>query len=72
MTIGRFRRLMMFLLRALLLIAPALAHAQSYPTKPIRFIVPFPAGGAGDIVIRALGQKFKWSKLIKEAGIRGE
>lgn len=41
------------------------ADAQSYPTKPIRFIVPFPAGGStdiaarlvGDYVSRALGQQ---------------
>ena len=33
------------------------AHAQSYPTKPIRFIVPYVAGGAGDIFARTIGQK---------------
>jgi tripartite-type tricarboxylate transporter receptor subunit TctC len=30
------------------------AFAQSFPTKPIRFIVPFPPGGATDIVSRAM------------------
>jgi tripartite-type tricarboxylate transporter receptor subunit TctC len=33
------------------------AHAQAYPAKPIRFIVPFPAGGATDVVARTVGQK---------------
>jgi tripartite-type tricarboxylate transporter receptor subunit TctC len=34
------------------------AHAQSYPTKPIRIIVPFPAGGIADLFGRVIGQKF--------------
>ena len=33
------------------------AQAQDYPSKPIRFIVPYVAGGAGDIFARTIGQK---------------
>ena len=35
----------------------ASAQAQNYPTRPIRFIVPFPAGGIADVVARVTGQK---------------
>jgi len=33
------------------------AVAQAFPTKPIRFIVPFPPGGGNDTMARAFGQK---------------
>jgi tripartite-type tricarboxylate transporter receptor subunit TctC len=40
-----------------LLLASGTAFAQSYPTKPIRLIAPFSAGGALDLIARAIGQK---------------
>lgn len=43
-------------LAAAIAAAPS-AIAQSYPNKAIRFIVPYPPAGAGDMVARLLGQK---------------
>jgi tripartite-type tricarboxylate transporter receptor subunit TctC len=42
---------------ALLLTMCAGAQAQNYPSKPVRLIVPFPAGGATDLFARSLSQK---------------
>ncbi len=45
------------LLAALLACASATANAQTYPTGPVRFLVPFPAGGGIDTMGRIFGQK---------------
>ena len=42
---------------AALLAFASSAHAQSWPAKPLRLIVPFPPGGSADILARAVGQK---------------
>jgi tripartite-type tricarboxylate transporter receptor subunit TctC len=44
------------LLLGTVLLAPFTAHAQPYPNRLIKIIVPYPAGGAVDIVARAIGQ----------------
>jgi tripartite-type tricarboxylate transporter receptor subunit TctC len=38
------------------LVAARTAHAQAYPSRPVRWIVPFPAGGPSDILARLIGQ----------------
>jgi tripartite-type tricarboxylate transporter receptor subunit TctC len=45
------------LLLAFLLLLPTLASAQNFPAKPIKLIVPFPAGGPNDIIARVIGQR---------------
>ena len=42
-----------------LLLLPLLAFAQSYPVKPVRIIVPFPAGGTTDLVARMVQPKLQ-------------
>ncbi len=45
----------------LLLILPAVAQAQAYPNKPIRWIVPYTGGGITDVVTRVVTQKIQAS-----------
>jgi tripartite-type tricarboxylate transporter receptor subunit TctC len=56
-------------LKALVLTAMIIAGdaaAQSYPSKPIRIVVPYPAGGTSDILARAIGQKLSdaWGQPV--------
>ena len=41
---------------------PGLTHAQAYPTKPIRYIVPVAAGGGNDMIARVVTER--WGPLL--------
>lgn len=54
------------------LATPRIAQAQAYPTRPVRVVVPYPAGGGADTVSRILfqqlGQSFGQSFIIENRG----
>ena len=49
-------RLVALSIAGLLAMAPGAAWAQAYPAKPVTMVVPWPAGGSTDIVMRAISE----------------
>ncbi|MGZ8273780.1 MAG: Bug family tripartite tricarboxylate transporter substrate binding protein [Burkholderiaceae bacterium] len=60
------RRVLAALAAACALASIAPAQAQSWPTKPVRIVVPFPAGGTTDIVARSIGAELQkmWGQSV--------
>jgi tripartite-type tricarboxylate transporter receptor subunit TctC len=48
------KRYLIMLLAALAVSVPAIAHCEEWPSRPVRVIVPFGAGGSGDTLARML------------------
>ena len=48
------------------LVTLAGAQAQDFPAKPVRFVVPYAAGGSGDLLARLLGEKLSkmWGQQV--------
>lgn len=55
------RRLWAVLACTFVAFAGPLAHAQDFPNKPIRIVVPLPPGGSNDVLARLLGSKMSES-----------
>src|SRR5579862_7597668 len=56
MTLRRRRLLWLGGLAAAASALPRITVAQSYPSRPVRWIVPFPAGGSPDLVARLMAE----------------
>ena len=56
----------LYLSAAACLVAAQLTAAQSFPTRPMRFIVPFSAGSASDLLARMIGPKLteSWGQQV--------
>jgi tripartite-type tricarboxylate transporter receptor subunit TctC len=59
-------RVMIFALASLALSFPLPSATQSYPAKPVRYIVPFPAAGSPDIVARQITERLgrMWNQQV--------
>src|SRR4051812_2739207 len=53
----RAMRTLLALLASIALAAPGLAAAQAFPSKPIRIVVTYPAGGGADLMARLVAPK---------------
>jgi tripartite-type tricarboxylate transporter receptor subunit TctC len=60
------RRALMLNLVGLTWVLPAAAQAPSYPAKPVRYVVPFPAGASPDIIARLITDRFArmWGQQV--------
>jgi tripartite-type tricarboxylate transporter receptor subunit TctC len=69
------RRVACSMLAAAAVLAPALAQAQQYPTRSIRLLVPYAAGGGTDAIARlvanGVGEKLGQTMVVENNGAAG-
>lgn len=70
------RQGVIFSIAAAVWMCPVAAWAQNFPTKPVRYVVPFGAGGSPDLVARILAERFTrlWGQQVlveNRAGVAG-
>jgi tripartite-type tricarboxylate transporter receptor subunit TctC len=70
------KRLLSTLAAIVLLGAALAARAQEYPNRPVRILVPYPAGGASDVTARVIADKLskKWGSAVyveNKPGVNG-
>ena len=60
------RRLLAAAVATVLQFSTAAVHAQDWPSKPVRIVVPFPAGGSADLMPRIVAEKLaeKWGQPV--------
>lgn len=62
----RFKHCLITSFAVLAALASGVVQAQAYPTKPVRFIVTYPAGGSSDVMARIIGKKLTelWGQQV--------
>lgn len=63
---GRRRLGLALIASAVLGLGTLQVHAQEWPSRPVRLVVPYPAGGGVDVMARALAQKLqdRWNQSV--------
>ncbi|MDO8597443.1 MAG: hypothetical protein Q7R45_12575, partial [Sulfuricaulis sp.] len=60
------KRTAFYTLGACTMLLGSAVYSQSFPSRPVRIVVPYPAGGTTDIVARVVAQKLSmvWGRQV--------
>ena len=64
--IFKTKNMLTHMVLTLMLISPLTVFSQSFPNKPIKFIVTYPPGGSSDLIARTIGRKLNvlWGQPV--------